>query len=358
MSRYMSSRFDGLEAYVPGEQPQDKRYVKLNTNESPFPPSPEVLSAVNAAETERLNLYPDPEGRLLREKLADRYGVRPEQIFLANGSDELLAFAFMAFCDRERPVAFPNISYGFYPVYANLFQIPFTEIPLREGFTLDPRDYCGLRQNVVIANPNAPTGRAIPVSAIEEILRTNPNHVVIIDEAYVDFGGESCLPLIERYDNLLVCQTFSKFRSLAGGRLGFALAGEGLIADLERIKYSFNSYNISRLTMAAALATLDSHDYYVENSKTIQANRAYTTEELAKLGFETLPSLTNFIFTRSPAVAGGTLYRELKARGVLVRHWDKPEITDWCRVTIGTREQMDIFLNQVREIVKGAETDA
>ena len=181
---------------------------------------------------------------------------------------------------------------------------------------------------------------------------------MIIDEAYVDFGGESCLPLVQRYDNLLVCQTFSKFRSLAGGRLGFALAGEGLIADLERIKYSFNSYNISRLTMAAALATLDSHDYYVENSKTIQSNRAYTTEELAKLGFETLPSLTNFIFTRSPAVAGGTLYRELKARGVLVRHWDKPEITDWCRVTIGTREQMDIFLNQVREIVKGAETDA
>ena len=260
----------------------------------------------------------------------------------------------MAFCDRERPVAFPNISYGFYPVYANLFQIPFTEIPLREGFTLDPRDYCGLRQNVVIANPNAPTGRAISVSAIEEILRTNPNHVVIIDEAYVDFGGESCLPLIERYDNLLVCQTFSKFRSLAGGRLGFALAGEGLIAGLEKIRYSINSYNINRLTAAAALATLDSNGYYLENSKKIQASRAYAAAELDKLGFETLPSLANFIFTRCPRMEGGALYQALKAKGVLVRHWDRPEISDWLRVTIGTREQMDIFLDKVREILKEA----
>lgn len=354
MSRYMSSRFDALEAYVPGEQPQDMKYVKLNTNESPFPPSPEVLSAVNAAETERLNLYPDPEGRALREKLADMYGVGPDNVFLANGSDELLFFAFMAFCDRERPVAFPNISYGFYPVYAQLLRVPYTEIPLREGFVLEAADYCGLNQNIVIANPNAPTGRAVSVPDVEEIVRTNPDRVVLIDEAYIDFGGESCLPLIRKYDNLLVCQTFSKFRSLAGGRLGFALAAEGLIADLEKIKYSVNSYNISRLTTAAALATLDSNDYYVENSKTIQSNRAYTVSELDKLGFETLPSLTNFIFTRCPVVEGGALYRGLKARGVLVRHWDKPEISDWLRVTIGTREQMDIFLDKVREIIKEA----
>ena len=354
MSRYMSSRFDELEAYVPGEQPQDMQYVKLNTNESPFPPSPEVISAVNAAETGRLNLYSDPEGKALRARLADMYGVTPDNVFLANGSDELLFFAFMAFCDGERPVAFPNISYGFYPVYAQLLGVPRTQIPLKEGFVLDADDYCGLNRNIVIANPNAPTGRAIPVSDIERIVRTNPDHVVLIDEAYVDFGGESCLPLIQQYDNLLVCQTFSKFRSLAGGRLGFALAGQGLIADLEKIKYSVNSYNINRLTTAAALATLDSNGYYVENSKTIQANRAYTTAELDKLDFETLPSVTNFIFTRCRKVDGGTLYRELKARGVLVRHWDKPEIADWLRVTIGTREQMDIFLDKVREIVKEA----
>lgn len=355
MSRYMSARFDALEAYVPGEQPQDKRYVKLNTNESPFPPSPEVLSAVNAAETARLNLYPDPEGKALREKLAAEYGVEPDNVFLANGSDELLFFAFMAFCDSSRPVVFPNISYGFYPVYAQLLGLPYTEIPLREGFSLDPADYCGLGKNIVIANPNAPTGRAISVSAIEEIVRTNPDHVVLIDEAYIDFGGESCLPLIRKYGNLLVCQTFSKFRSLAGGRLGFALADKGLIADLEKIKYSTNSYNINRLTTAAALATLDSGDYYMANGKKIQENRAYTTEKLAELGFETLPSLTNFIFTRCPAVEGGALYRGLKARGVLVRHWDKPEIADWLRVTIGTREQMDIFLDKVREILKEAD---
>jgi len=352
MSRYMSSRFDGLEAYVPGEQPQDMQYVKLNTNESPFPPSPAVLAAVNRAETERLNLYPDPEGRVLRGKLADMYGVKPANIFLANGSDELLSFAFMAFCDRERPVAFPNISYGFYPVYANLYQIPYTEVPLKEGFVLDPADYCGRNENIVLANPNAPTGRAISVDAIEEIVRSNPDHIVLIDEAYIDFGGESCLSLIPKYDNLLVCQTFSKFRSLAGGRLGFAFASEGLIADLEKIKYSTNSYNINRLTMAAAVATLDSNDYYVSNSKKIQENRAYTTQELSKLGFETLPSVTNFIFTRCPAVEGGTLYQRLKSKGVLVRHWDKAEIAGWCRVTIGTREQMDVFLDKVREILK------
>ena len=277
-----------------------------------------------------------------------------ENVFLANGSDELLSFAFMAFCDGERPVAFPAVSYGFYPVYAQLYQVPCVQIPLREGFVLDPRDFCGLGKNIVIANPNAPTGRAISVRDIEEILRSEPDHVVLIDEAYIDFGGESCVPLIKKYDNLLVCQTFSKFRSLAGGRLGYGLASKGLIDDLEKIRYSTNSYNIDRLTMAVGIATLESNDYYLENSKRIQEVRAYTTEELSKLGFDTIPSLANFIFTRCPKVDGGSLYRELKARGVLVRHWDRPEIADWCRVTVGTREQMDVFLEKVREILKEA----
>ncbi len=354
MSRYLSARLEHLEAYVPGEQPQDRRYVKLNTNESPFPPAPAVLEAVNAGETALLNRYPDPEGRRLKEKLAGMYGVGPEHIFLANGSDELLSFAFLAFCDQERPVAFPSISYGFYPVYANLYQVPCQEIPLREGFLLDFRDYCGLEKNIVIANPNAPTGRAIPVDQIEEIVRTNPDHVVLVDEAYIDFGAESCLPLIKRYDNLLVCQTFSKYRSLAGGRLGFGVASPGLIGGLETIRYSTNSYNVNRLTAAAALATLDSEDYYRANSQAIQANRARTASALGELGFETIPSVTNFLFTRCPRVAGGELYRRLKSKGVLVRHWDRPEIADWCRVTVGTREQMDVFLEKVREILKEA----
>ena len=352
MSRFMSRRFDGLEAYVPGEQPQDMRYVKLNTNESPFPPSPAVFAALNDAETERLNLYPDPEGKVLRQKLAALYGVETENVFLANGSDELLNFFFMAFCDQERPVAFPSISYGFYPVYASLYNLPSTAIPLREGFRLEPADYCGIHRNIVIANPNAPTGRAVSVAEIEEIVRTNPDHAVMIDEAYIDFGGESCVGLVSKYENLLVGQTFSKFRSLAGGRLGYAIGSRALIEDLDKIRYSTNSYNINRLTMAAAAAVIDSNDYYVQNSRIIQENRAYTVAGLEKLGFETLPSKANFIFTRCPQVEGGRLYRSLKAKGVLVRRWDKPEISDYCRVTIGNREQMDIFLEKVREILK------
>ncbi len=352
MSRYLSARFADLEAYVPGEQPQDMQYVKLNTNESPFPPAPAVLKAIGAEEAGRLNLYPDPECRVLRQKLAEHYGVRLENIFLANGSDELLNFFFMAFCDQERPVAFPEVSYGFYPVYACLYRLPYTEIPLREGFRLDISDYCGIHKNIVIANPNAPTGRAVSVSEIEEAVRTNPDHVVMVDEAYIDFGGESCLPLVEKYPNLLVCQTFSKFRSLAGGRLGFAFGSPELIGDLDKMKYSTNSYNVNRLTMAAAAATIENDQYYVDNSRKIQENRAYTTAALDKLGFETLPSLANFIFTRCKSVDGGTLYRALKAKGVLVRHWDKPSIADWCRVTIGSREQMDVFLAKVREILE------
>ena len=352
MSKFLSARFSGLEAYVPGEQPQDMQYVKLNTNESPFPPAPAVLEAVSAAEVSRLNLYPDPEGRVLREALARHYEVKVENVFLANGSDELLNFFFMAFCDEERPVAFPEVSYGFYPVYANLYRLPFRAVPLRAEFRLEPEDYCGIGSNIVIANPNAPTGRIIGVNEIERIVRSNSDHVVLIDEAYIDFGGESCLPLVEKYDNLLVCQTFSKFRSLAGGRLGFAIGSPALIEDLDIIKYSTNSYNINRLTMAAAVATVESDEYYRENSRIIQSNRAYTVEALEKLGFETLPSMANFIFTRSSRVDGGRLYRTLKARGVLVRHWDKPSIADWCRVTIGSREQMDVFLAKVREILE------
>lgn len=352
MSKFLSQRFANLEAYVPGEQPQDMQYIKLNTNESPFPPSPEVFAAVSAREVEKLNLYPDPEGRALRQKLADFYSVRPENVFLANGSDELLNFFFMAFCDEGRAVAFPEISYGFYPVYASLYQLPATAVPLREGFVLDPEDYCGIEKNVVIANPNAPTGRVIGVEEIEKIVQSNPDHVVLIDEAYIDFGGESCLPLVHRYENLLVGQTFSKFRSLAGGRLGYAVGSQTLIEDLDKIKFSTNSYNVNRLTMAAAIAAIDSNSYYATNGRIIQENRAYTAAELDKLGFETLPSKANFIFTRHPDVDGDTLYRELKMRGVLVRHWNKPAIADWCRVTIGTREQMDAFLEKVLEILR------
>ena len=352
MSRFLSQRFAALEAYTPGEQPQDMQYVKLNTNESPFPPSPEVIAAVNAAQVSKLNLYPDPTCRKLKEKLAALYGLTPENVFISNGSDDILNFSFMAFCDESRPVAFPAISYGFYPVYANLYRLPYTEIPLREGFRLEPEDYCGLHRNIVIANPNAPTGRAISPADVEKIAASNPDHVVLIDEAYVDFGGESCRGLIPRYENLLVCQTFSKSRSMAGGRLGFALGNSGLIADLEKIKYSTNPYNINRLTLVAAEAAVDSNDYYVRNCRVIAENREYTVAALDELGFETVPSVANFIFSRCKSITGNELYSKLKAKGVLVRHWNKPEIADYVRITIGSREQMDIFLDRVREILK------
>ena len=352
MSRFLSQRFAALEAYTPGEQPQDMQYVKLNTNESPFPPSPEVIAAVNAAQVAKLNLYPDPTCRVLKEKLAALYGLAPENVFISNGSDDILNFSFMAFCDESRPVAFPAISYGFYPVYADLYHLPYTAIPLRENFRLEPEDYCGLNQNIVIANPNAPTGRAISPADIEKIVASNPNHVVLIDEAYVDFGGESCRGLIPRYENLLVCQTFSKSRSMAGGRLGFALGNAALIADLEKIKYSTNPYNINRLTLVAAEAAVDSNDYYVKNCRIIAENREYTVAALSKLGFETVPSVANFIFTRCSSIKGDDLYRKLKAKGILVRHWNKPEIQDYVRVTIGSREQMDIFLARIQELLK------
>ena len=353
MSRFLSQRFAGMEAYTPGEQPKDRTYVKLNTNESPFPPSPEVLEAVNRAQVEQLNLYPDPECRQLREKLAQRYELDVENVFVANGSDDILNFSFMAFCDENRPVAFPAISYGFYPVYARLYGLDALAVPLREGFVLEAEDYFDLKRNIVIANPNAPSGRAIPVSDIRKILDSNPDHVVLIDEAHVDFGGESCCGLVKEYNNLLVCMTFSKSRSMAGGRLGFALGSRELIEDLNRIKYSTNPYNINRLTMAAAIATLDSEDYYRDNCRKIMENREYTVQELDKLGFETIPSMANFIFTRCPGMDGGKLYAALRAKGVLVRHWESELLKDYLRITIGSREQMDALLQAVRAILKG-----
>ena len=351
MSQYLNARFSNLEAYVPGEQPRDMVYIKLNTNESPYPPAPSVLDAVNRAEVEKLRLYSDPECHLLREKLAALYHVKKENVYLANGSDDILNFAFMAFCDGTHGAIFPEISYGFYQVFADLHGIPSIRIPLCEDFSIDHRDYCGRDGMAVIANPNAPTGMTLSLAQIEEILKSNPDHVVLIDEAYVDFGGESCVPLIERYPNLLVVQTFSKSRSMAGARLGFAIANASLIADLELIKYSTNPYNINRLTQVAGAATVDAEEYTRACCREIMETRAYTTAELEKLGFRVLPSCANFIFAESDRIEGGELYRQLKARGVLVRHFDKPRISNFNRITIGTRSDMDALLRAVKEIL-------
>ncbi|WP_312061016.1 histidinol-phosphate transaminase [Anaerotignum sp.] len=351
MSRFLSPRFEALEAYTPGEQPRDQQYIKLNTNESPFPPSPEVIERINADEVRRLHLYPDPEGKFLKEKLAKLYGVEKENIFLSNGSDDILNFAFMAFCDNERGAVFPEISYGFYPVYADLYQVPHMKIPLKEDFSIHYKDYCNVKKMVVIANPNAPTGMEIGLYEIEEILKSNPHHVVLIDEAYVDFGGTSAVGLVEKYPNLMVSMTYSKSRSMAGARLGFAIASKEIIEDLEKIKFSTNPYNINRLTLVAGEAAVDSDFYYKENSKKIIATREATVKALKNLGFIVLDSKANFIFAKHDKIYGGEFYAELKKKGVLVRHFEKEKIKDFVRITIGTDAQMKIFLQKTAEIL-------
>ena len=351
MSRFFTKRLEKLTPYTPGEQPRDMQYIKLNTNESPFPPSPAVIEAA-ACEAGRLQLYSDPTCREITDKLASLYRVSPEQVILTNGSDEVLNFAFMAFADEEHPLVFPAITYGFYPVFAELNRIPYTEIPLQEDFSVDYRDYMNLGgKTVVIANPNAPTGLCLTLGEIEAILRSNPDGVVIIDEAYVDFGAESAVALVDKYENLLVTQTFSKSRSLAGARLGFGIGHKDLIADLHTVRYSTNPYNVNRMTAAAGYAALCDNDYYMQNCRTVMENRAYTTEALRALGFEVLDSLTNFVFAKTNKMSGEALYRELKRRGILVRHFGKAEITDYNRITIGTREQMEAFVATVADIL-------
>ena len=349
MSRFLREAYQSLEAYTPGEQPRDMQYIKLNTNESPYPPAPSVVEAMTAGEVELLRLYSDPTAKLLKEKLAGLYGVAPENIFVSNGSDEVLNFAFMAF--GADGAVFPDISYGFYPVYAELYGIPAERIPLEADFSLDYRKYCGQNKMVVIANPNAPTGMTIPVSQIEEILKTNPDSLVLIDEAYVDFGGETCLPLIDRYDNLLVTRTFSKSRCLAGGRLGYAFANPAIIADLEKLKYSTNPYNINRLTLLLGEKTVDAEDYYQEKCAEIQKTRAWTAKELEKLGFTVLPSSANFLFAKTGKMDGGELYRKLKERGILVRHFTNPRICQFNRITIGTMQQMAALVDTLKEVL-------
>ncbi len=350
MSGFFSDKLAALEPYVPGEQPRDMRYVKLNTNESPFPPAPAVLRAVEA-EAGGLNLYCDPACTELRAAAAALYGLDPENVLPVNGSDEALYFAFTAFCGPARPMAFADITYGFYPVFAAVTGTPAHIIPLREDFSLDPADYCGLGETVVLANPNAPTGLALAPAEIEKILLSNPDNVVLVDEAYVDFGADSCVPLIGKYENLLVVQTFSKSRSLAGARLGFALGSPTLISGLNTVKFSTNPYNVNRMTQAAGIAAIASQDYTLTNCRRIGENRAYTAGALETMGFRVLPSKANFLFAAHPAASGQVLYRALKDRGVLVRWFDKPRIRDWLRITVGSREQMDALLAALKTIL-------
>lgn len=351
MSRFFVEKFNTLTPYTPGEQPKDMKYVKLNTNESPFPPSEKVSEAV-LRESKKLMLYSDPESTEIRKKLSEIYGVGPENIIVTNGSDEVLNFSFMAFADEEAPLVFPDITYGFYPVFAKVNNIPYEEKPLNDDFSINVEDYIGVNKTVVIANPNAPTGICLPLSEIEKIVASNPNNIVIIDEAYVDFGGESAISLVPKYDNLIVTQTFSKSRSMAGARLGFGIANEKIISDLNTIRYSTNPYNVNRMTEFAGVAALEDNSYYMDNCKTIIKNREFAENELKKLGFEILPSKANFIFARNLKIDGEKLYKSLKERGILVRHFSKERISDFVRITIGTKEQMQILIDAIYEIIK------
>ncbi len=351
MRSFLNTRFADLEAYTPGEQPQDKAYVKLNTNESPFPPSEGVLKAVNSGEVAKLNLYPDPACKVLTEAMAKRFGVEKSQVFLTNGSDDILNFCFMGFCDKG--AVFPDITYGFYEVYANLYGIPYETKPLDAQLRVTPQDYYKAGKTVVLANPNAQTGVALPLADIERIVQQNPDNLVLIDEAYVDFGGESAVPLTAKYDNLLVCGTFSKSRSMAGARLGFAIGNAALIADFNKLKYSTNPYNINRLTQLAGIAALRDDPYYMDNCKKIMAVREYTRKELEKRSFTVTDSTANFLLAASDEIDGKTLYTFLKENGVLVRYLGMPRIENYNRITIGTKQQMDTLLEMIDKALEG-----
>ena len=351
MSKFMNEKYCRLEAYTPGEQPQDKKYIKLNTNESPYPPSQGVLDAVNTEAVSLLNLYPDPECKELRRTIAEQYTVEEKNVFVGNGSDDILNFAFMAFCGKDSPAAFPDISYGFYKVYAELHAVPFTEIPLNGKLEVCVQDYIGINKNIFIANPNAPTGLTLSLDDISRICESNKNNIVVIDEAYVDFGAESSVNLTKKFDNLITVMTYSKSRSMAGARLGFAIANEEIIKDLEKIKYSTNPYSINRLTNLAGIAALKDNSYYVENCQKIIEAREYTKVELQKLGFELTDSKSNFIFTKNSNIDGEMLYKKLKEKGILVRHFSKDRIKDYVRITVGTKEQMDALLAAIKAVI-------
>ena len=350
--QFWSRRIRDIEPYVPGEQPKDRRYVKLNTNENPFPPSPRVQAAIAAVDTAALRLYPDPDCLELRKALAADKNLAPEQVFVGNGSDEVLAFCYLAFMDEDNPAVFPDVTYSFYPVYGRFFQNNCRIVPVNEDFTMPLEDMMHNDGTVVLTNPNAPTGIGLPLSDIRRVLEANRDHVVIVDEAYVDFGCDSAVKLIPEYENLLVVQTFSKSRSLAGMRIGFAYGNENLIAALNAVKNSINSYTLDRLALAAAQAAVEDKAYFDDTRQAIIKIRETATGKLRELGFTVLPSQANFVFASHETVPGKVLFRRLRERGVLVRYFDKPRISNFLRITIGTEEEMDILISNLKQILE------
>lgn len=351
MSKFWSSLVSQLKPYVPGEQPKMERLVKLNTNENPYGPSPRVLEAIRAQLDERLRLYPDPESEQLRSVIATCYGVSPEQVFVGNGSDEVLAHIFQGLLKQDRPILFPDITYSFYPVYCELYGVESQLVPLTGDFEIDPQDYLVPNGGIIFPNPNAPTGRALPLVEVERIVAGNPDSVVVVDEAYVDFGAESAVTLVDRYPNLLVSQTLSKARSLAGLRVGLAIGHRDLVEALNRVKNSFNSYPLDRLAQAGAVAAFEDEAWFNETRQRVMDERARVTLAMTAMGFEVLPSSANFIFARHASQKGADLALRLRERGIIVRHFDKPRIDDFLRITIGTAEQNDELLQALKGLV-------
>lgn len=349
MSVYLSRKHASLVPYVPGEQPKERRYIKLNTNESPFKPSEKAMAAAKEA-TDSLQLYSDPTASRLHKAIAATYGCDEAMVLATNGSDEILNFAFMAFCDGERPAIFPDITYGFYEVFAAINHVPFEKVPLKDDLSIDVEGLTHRRGVIFLANPNAPTGIFLPLSDVERIVKTTDG-VVVVDEAYIDFGGESALSLLGRYDNLLVTRTFSKSRSMAGARLGFGIAGKPLVDDLTQMKYSTNPYNVNAMTMAAGIGCLADEAYTAKNCAVVIENRAYLNEKLKGLGFSMTESLANFIFVRHPRFTGEALYTALRERGILVRHFKTARIADYLRITVGSREECEALVSALAQIV-------
>lgn len=351
MSKFLNERLKKFAPYVPGEQPQDKKYIKLNTNESPFPPSAFAMKLAREAAA-NLELYPDPEYKSLLSVAAEKFGVKKENLLFTNGSDETLNYAFAAYCANGSKAVFADVTYGFYEVFADLYGAEKKIIPLDKELSIIAKDYYNVGGTIFIANPNAPTGKLLSVSEILGIVKNNPENVVVVDEAYIDFGGESVLPYIEEFDNLLVVRTFSKSRSLAGARVGFAAANEKLIADLKAVKYSTNPYNLSRMNAAAAIGAILDEEYFEANCKAIIKNRELLVKELKDLGFCVLDSAANFVFASFEGICGRVLYQSLKDEGVLVRYFEKPRISPFIRITVGNEEQIAALIKATKKVIK------
>jgi len=352
MSRFLNSRYETLEPYTPGEQPKVAgKLIKLNTNENPYKPAPEVIEAINDEELNRLKLYSEPAASVLTDAIAEYYGIDGNQVIAGNGSDEILAFIFMAFQGESGRIYYPEISYSFYPVYCDIFGAEGVKVPLADDFSVNISDYFGVDGTIVITNPNAPTGMALSLEQIEEILKKNSNNLVVIDEAYVDFGAQSAVSLIDDYDNLLIVQTLSKSRSLAGARVGFAMGNSETIADMNRIKFSFNPYNLNRLSIIAGAAAMKNRAYFTETRKKIMETRESFVDRMKGMGFEVLPSKANFVFARHDEISGEEYFTKLRKYNIIVRHFSNEKISDYVRITIGTPQEMAALTDATAEIL-------